>query len=95
VPVRLGARLETAIAMEETIIKQIPCSNFFGAFRPRRAVLRVSCSICSADADQQQVIANLVTVDSEQRLGKTLFATARKLARKIPRSIRIEPKITP
>jgi CRP-like cAMP-binding protein len=25
----LGARLETAIAMEETVIKQIPCSDFF------------------------------------------------------------------
>ena len=28
-------------------------------------------------ADQQQVIANLVTVDSEQRLGKTLLQLAR------------------
>jgi len=40
----LGARLETAIAMEETIIKQIPCSNFFARLG-RDARLRVSCSI--------------------------------------------------
>jgi CRP-like cAMP-binding protein len=45
-------------------------------------------------ADQQQVIANLMTVDSEQRLGKTLLQLARKLGKKDPRSIRIELKIS-
>lgn len=33
------------------------------------------------------------TVDSEQRLGKTLLTLARKLGKKDPRSIRIELKI--
>jgi CRP/FNR family transcriptional regulator, cyclic AMP receptor protein len=32
-------------------------------------------------ADQQQVIANLAPVDSEQRLGKTLLQLARKLGK--------------
>ena len=45
-------------------------------------------------ADQQQVIANLVTVDSEQRLGKTLLQLARTMGKKDPHSIRIELKIT-
>jgi hypothetical protein len=45
-------------------------------------------------ADQQQIIANLVTVDSEQRLGQTLLQLARTLGKKDPRSIRIELKIT-
>jgi CRP-like cAMP-binding protein len=45
-------------------------------------------------ADQQQVIANLVTVDSEQRLGQTLLQLARTLGKKDPRSIRIELKIS-
>ena len=45
-------------------------------------------------ADQQQVIANLVTVDSEQRLGKTLLQLDHKLGKKDPRSIRIELKIS-
>ena len=45
-------------------------------------------------ADQQQVIANLVTVDSEQRLGKTLLQLARTLGKKDPRSTRIELKIS-
>jgi CRP/FNR family transcriptional regulator, cyclic AMP receptor protein len=41
-------------------------------------------------ADQQQVIANLMTVDGEQRLGKTLLQLARELGKKSPGSIRIE-----
>ena len=45
-------------------------------------------------ADQQQIIANLVTVDSEQRLGKTLLDLARTIGKKDPRSIRIELRIT-
>ena len=45
-------------------------------------------------ADQQDIIANLVTVDSEQRLGQTLLHLARTLGKQDPRSIRIEQRIT-
>ena len=45
-------------------------------------------------ADQQEVIANLVTVDSEQRLGKTLLHLAKQLGKKGTRSTRIELKIS-
>ena len=45
-------------------------------------------------ADQQQVIANMVTVDSDQRLGKTLLQLARTLGKKDPRGLCIETKIS-
>jgi len=45
-------------------------------------------------ADQQQVIVNLITVDSEQRLGKTLLQLARTLGKKCQQSTRIELKIS-
>ena len=45
-------------------------------------------------ADQQQVIANLVTVDSEQRLGQTLLQLARTMGKKDPNSIRIDLRIS-
>jgi CRP/FNR family transcriptional regulator, cyclic AMP receptor protein len=90
----LGARLETATAMEDTVIKQILCSDFFACLG-RDALFEGFVQYLAARiADQQQVIANLVTVDSEQRLGKTLLQLARKLGKKDPRSIRIEPIIT-
>ncbi len=90
----LSTRLETAVAMEETELKQIPSASFFE--RLQREVLFTGFVqyLTVRIADQQQVIANLVTVDSEQRLGKTLLQLARKLGKKDPRSIRIENKIS-
>ena len=86
----LGPRLETATAMEETILKQIPCPEFFA--RLSRDVLFEGFAqyLAARIADQQQVIANLMTVDSEQRLGKMLLRLSRKLGKKGPSSIRIE-----
>ena len=90
----LGARLETATAMEETILKQIPCSKFFARLDRDSLFEGFVQYLAVRIADQQQVIANLVTVDSEQRLGKTLLQLARKLGKKDPRSIRIELRIS-
>jgi CRP/FNR family transcriptional regulator, cyclic AMP receptor protein len=90
----LGARLETAIAMEETVIKRIPCSNFFERLGSDALFEGFVQYLAARIADQQQVIANLVTVDSEYRLGKTLLNLARTMGKKDPRSIRIEPEIT-
>jgi CRP/FNR family transcriptional regulator, cyclic AMP receptor protein len=90
----LGPRQETATAMEATNLKQIPSSKFF-ALLSRDGLLEGFVQYLAVRiADQQQVIANLVTVNSEQRLGKTLLQLARKLGKKDPRSIRIEHKIS-
>jgi CRP/FNR family transcriptional regulator, cyclic AMP receptor protein len=91
----LGARLDTAIAMEETVIKQIPCSNFFARLGRDALFEGFVQYLAVRIADQQQVIANLVTVDSEERLGQTLLQLARTMGKKDPRSIRLELKITP
>ena len=90
----LGSRLETARAMEETTLKQIPCSSFFARLRSDLLFEGFIQYLAVRIADQQQVIANLVTADSEQRLGKTLLQLARKLGKQGPRSIRIEHKIS-
>jgi CRP-like cAMP-binding protein len=90
----LGARLETATAMKQTMVKQIPCSQFLGRLSRDLLFEGFVRYLAVRIADQQQVIANLVTVDSEQRLGKTLLQLARTLGKKDPRSIRIELKIS-
>ena len=90
----LGARLETATAMKPTTLKQIPCSQFFARLSRDSLFEGFVRYLAVRIADQQQVIANLVTVDSEQRLGKTLLQLARTLGKKDPRSIRIELKIS-
>ena len=90
----LGARLETATAMKPTVLKQIPCAQFLGRLNRDSLFEGFVRYLAVRIADQQQVIANLVTVDSEQRLGQTLLQLARTIGKKDPRSIRIELKIS-
>jgi CRP-like cAMP-binding protein len=90
----LGVRQETATTMKATILKLIPCSRFFERLKRDSLYEGFVRYLAVRIADQQQVIANLVTVDSEQRLGQTLLQLARTMGKKDPRSIRIELKIT-
>jgi CRP/FNR family transcriptional regulator, cyclic AMP receptor protein len=90
----LGARLTTATAMRETMVKQIRSRQFFARLTHDSLVEGFVRYLAVRVADQQQVIANLVTVDSEQRLGQTLLQLARTMGKKDPRSIRIELKIS-
>ena len=90
----LGARLETATAMKATILKRIPCSQFFARLSRDALFEGFVRYLAVRIADQQQVIANLVTVDREQRLGQTLLRLARTMGKKDPRSIRIELRIS-
>jgi CRP/FNR family transcriptional regulator, cyclic AMP receptor protein len=89
-----GARLETATAMEETVSKKIPRSQFLARLSRDSLLEGFVRYLAVRIADQQQVIANLVTVDSEQRLGKTLLQLARTLGKKDQQSTRIELKIS-
>jgi CRP/FNR family transcriptional regulator, cyclic AMP receptor protein len=90
----LEGRTETATAMEETQLKQIPCEQFLNRLATDSLLVGFIKYLTVRVADQQEVIANLVTVDSEQRLGQTLLQIARKHGKKDPRSIRIELRIT-
>ena len=90
----IGARQETATAMKTTSLKLIPCAQFFDRLKRDSLFEGFVRYLAVRIADQQQVIANLVTVDSEQRLGQTLLQLARTMGKKDPRSIRIELKIT-
>jgi CRP-like cAMP-binding protein len=89
-----AGRIETATAMEDTVLKQIPCVQFLERLRSDSLLEGFIKYLTVRIADQQEVIANLVTVDSEQRLGQTLLQLARKLGKKDPRSIRIDLRIS-
>ena len=90
----LGARLETATAMQPTLVKQIPKSKFFARLSHDSLFEGFVRYLAVRIGDQQQVIANMVTVDSEQRLGQTLLQLGRTMGKKDPRSIRIELRIS-
>jgi len=90
----IGARSETATAMKATTLKQIAGEQFFSCLKRDALFEGFVRYLAVRVADQQQVIANLVTVDSEQRLGQTLLQLARSMGKKDPNSIRIELRIS-
>jgi CRP-like cAMP-binding protein len=90
----IAGRLETATAMENTILKKVPCARFLERLASDSLLEGFVKYLAVRVAEQQAVIANLVTVDSEQRLGKTLLQLARQLGKKGHRSTRIELKIS-
>src|SRR6185295_5905753 len=90
----IAGRLETAIAMEETLLKRIPCAKFLKRLAADSLLEGFVKYLAVRVADQQEVIANLVTVDSEQRLGKTLLHLAGQLGERKARSTRIGLRIS-
>lgn len=90
----LGERQETATAMTAAVVRALPCSQFLLLLNREGLLPGFIHYLAGRIADQQATIANLLTVDSEQRLGKTLLHLARKLGKQDPRSIRIEQRIT-
>ena len=85
---------ETATAMEVSFIKVIPYSEFFQHLIRESQLESFVKYLAVRVADQQQIITELVTIDSERRLAETLLRLAKKLGKKHPRSIIIEHKIT-
>lgn len=90
----IAGRLETATAMEDTVLKKVPCAKFLERLATDSLLVGFVKYLAVRVADQQEVIANLVTVDSEQRLGKTLLHLAGQLGKKGTRSTRIELRIS-
>ena len=90
----LSERTETAVAMTKTVVKVIPYTRFFARLRADDLLEGFVQYLAVRVADQQTMIANLVTANSEQRLGKTLLQLARTLGKQDPRSIRIEQRIS-
>lgn len=82
------------MAMEETTLKRIPCAQFFQHLNRNSLAEDFVRYLANRVGDQQRIIANLITVDSEHRLGETLLLLANKLGRPDLRSTRIEHKIT-
>ena len=89
-----GGRRETATAMEDTVVKQIPCAQFLFRLSHDALLEGFVRYLAVRIADQQRVIAHLVTVDSEERLAQTLLHLAHQLGQHDPRSLSIAQKIS-
>jgi CRP-like cAMP-binding protein len=90
----LEKRTETAIAMSSTVLRRIPVAMFRTALVDEYLADDFLRHLASRMAEQQQIITNLVTMDSEQRLAATLLALGRRLGKRQPQGIHIERRIT-
>ena len=88
------SRQETAVAMEETVLRQIPSVAFIAHLSSHSLVEDFVRYLVDRVAEQDRFIANLITVDSEHRLGQTLLLLARKIGQLDARRTRIKHKIT-
>lgn len=91
----LGARVETATAMEDTVLRQITRRHFLARLQMEPMFVTQFISyLTNRISDQKRLIANLATVDCEQRLGRTLLRLGETLGRKVANSICIDLRIT-
>jgi len=90
----LGSRISTATAMKATTLKRIPHDQFIARLSRDSLFEGFVRYLAVRIAEQQQIIANLVTVDSEQRLGKTLLQMARTMGKRNHEKTRIELRIS-
>jgi CRP/FNR family cyclic AMP-dependent transcriptional regulator len=89
-----GRRQETATVMEAAVLKRIPRDKLFLHLSHHSLLEGFVQYLAARLAEQQRVMGTMLMVNSEQRLGETLLALARKLGQPDPRSTRIEQKIT-
>lgn len=87
-------REESATTMSSTTLKRVSRESFIGCLAEEElleGLLRFSLTRLS---EQQDIITDFVTADSERRLAATLLRLARKLGRRGPRVLRIEDRIS-
>ncbi len=88
------ARVDTAVAMQDVVLKQIPSRTFINTLKRESMLEDLVQYLVVRVAEQQEVITSLLTANCEQRLGLTLLHLARRLGKNDPRSICIKQKIS-
>lgn len=90
----IGERLETATAMTDMRLKIIPFAKFLAHLSKESLLEGFAKYLAVRVAEQQQVIASLVTIDSEQRLGKILLQLAKSIGKQYSCGTLIELNIS-
>ncbi len=87
-------RLETAVAMTNSTIRQVQSRAFLSILRSKSLLEGLVQYLAFRVAEREQIITSLLTVNSEQRLAMTLLRLGHKLGRKDPRSLLIPHRIS-
>jgi CRP/FNR family transcriptional regulator, cyclic AMP receptor protein len=87
-------RLETAVAMKDTILKKISARDFMASIKCSSMLEDLVQYLATRVSEQWEIICALTTTDSEHRLAKTLLHLGKLLGTPESRSVRIEHKIS-
>jgi CRP-like cAMP-binding protein len=87
-------RLETATAMGETIVRKIACHKFIAELSTNSSSADFITYLVERMAEQKNIIAGLMTLDSKRRLAEILVQLARKFGRPTSNGMCIEHRIT-
>lgn len=89
----IRSRMETAIAITDTALKQIPCRRFLTLLSNNFMIEDFMMYLTARILEQQQIISNLVLLDKEHILAETLLRLGRKLGKGIDYKL-IESRIS-
>ncbi len=87
-------RLETAVAMNDSVLKQITSRDFLANMKASSLLEGLVQYLAVRVSEQQEVIAAMATVNSEKRLARTLLHLGRVIGKNDSRSMRINQRIS-
>lgn len=87
-------RAETVISMSPCVLRAVSRVDFLDIVFKHKLVEETLRHFAAKLQDQQQVMSQFVTADSEGRLAATLLRLARKLGKPQPDGLRIDERIT-
>jgi CRP/FNR family cyclic AMP-dependent transcriptional regulator len=88
------SRVDSATAMKDSVLKKMRCDSFLQRLKQASLHEAFLKYVLLRVADQQKIIRNLLTADSEHRLAATLLQLAQKLGKQDMGSLRIEKRIS-
>lgn len=87
-------RLETAVAMQEATLRQMPHRSFLMALKQELLLEDLVQYLAVCVAEQQEIIAAMATNDGEHRLARTLLYLSQRFRRQDSRGACIEQRIS-
>jgi CRP-like cAMP-binding protein len=87
-------RLETAVAMQEVTVKQMPHRSFLIGLNQELLLEDLVKYLAACVAEQQEITAAMATDDGEHRLARTLLYLSQRFRRQDSRGACIEQRIS-
>ncbi len=87
-------RLETAVAMQDVRVKQIPHRTFIASLKSESMLEGLVQYLAMRISEQHEIIGAMATANSEQRLAKTLLSLGRRMGDSDSGTLRMVQRIS-